>query len=95
MTPFYLQYVEGVDGSSGKLVSLEQRIWKLTMVEPLESISNPSQLSEEQKFSLAVLGGARIESTSYQDGKMTFTTEPCGIVHDGNRFCVYVRSRDM
>lgn len=74
---------------------LENRIWKSMLIEPLEGITDPSHLSEEQKFALAILSGARIESSSYQDGKLTFTTEPCGIVHDGNGFCVYVRSRGV
>lgn len=44
-------------------------------------------LTEHQKFAIAYAAGVRFTST-YENGVLTMTTEPCGIVHDGRRWVV-------
>lgn len=45
-------------------------------------------LTEDQKFSLAVIAGVKFES-KFEDGKLKMTTEPCSVVWDGQGYVVY------
>jgi hypothetical protein len=51
------------------------------------------ELTEAQKFSLAIMAGANIETSKYENGRLTMTTEPCGVVKVGNQWQVYTKAR--
>lgn len=93
LTPFYANYPKEGAVKTESMCLLERRVWDAMAGVPLDSIADPHQLTDEQKFSVAVAAGVRIESSSYVDGKLTLTTEPCGVVHDGRGFQVYVKAK--
>ena len=55
--------------------------------------AGPRELSESEKFAVAIIGGARIESSDIEGNSMTFKTEKCGISWDGERFIVALYPR--
>jgi hypothetical protein len=51
-------------------------------------------LTEEEKFAIAVAGGAPIK-TRVVDGMLQMTTVPCGIIKKNGTFRVLIRQKDL
>ena len=62
------------------------------LIETAASAVPDKPLTNDQQFAIAVLAGARFSST-YDDGKMVMTTEPCNVVHDGRQWVVTSMAR--
>lgn len=71
--------------------------WWQSMVDLVRSIplGKEVELTEEQKFAVALISGVPIEKTELVDGKYTVTLQPCAVVWNGGKIEVKTLAKDQ
>jgi len=66
---------------------------EMLVIKQLSQRKKPIKLTNDDKFALAFATGVEMHfKTDYNNGIAKATTIPCGVVWDGNEFCVYTQN---
>jgi hypothetical protein len=74
--------------------TISQRVWKNIVDTAAAAIRKESadELTESEKSCIALIAGVPMEETELNGNVLTFTTAPCCVVKDGDKWRVFTKA---